>query len=75
MYDVNLYFNRDGNKKNESETYFDSNGDLINYYEISLIYKNYPNDSDIVRMHYASEFADQTHGNYCAQTLFRRAYC
>lgn len=67
-------FNEEGNCINEKETYFDEEGDLIEWVLISNEYDKFPVKSDIVKMHYAENYAAQTHGNYCARTLFYRSY-
>lgn len=52
--------------------YFDEDGDLLDYFLLYDHYKSYPVDSDIVKMFYAAEFANHTHGNYSPATLYYR---
>jgi hypothetical protein len=67
-------FDQHGNCLNSKSTYFSIDGDLLNQYMISQEYKKYPAGSDIVKMYYSDAFADETHGNYVASTLFFRAF-
>ena len=71
---ISTLFDDKGMCLKEKETYFDEEGDCIYWVVISNEYSKYPSDSDIVKMHFAEEYAGETHGNYCARTLFYRAY-
>lgn len=71
---IDELFDKKGNCVNSKQSYFDDEGDLIEYDLIDDHYNDYPVCSDIVRMYYASEYAEETHGNYTAYTLFRRVY-
>lgn len=71
---VSSLFDENGKCINEKETYFDEDGDLIEWILISKEYDKFPVKSDIVKMHYAENYAGETHGNYCARTLFFRGY-
>ena len=71
---VSSLFYENGNCINDKETYFDEEGDLIEWILISNEYDKFPVKSDIVKMHYAENYAGETHGNYCARTLFYRGY-
>tara|TARA_R110000868_G_scaffold79766_2_gene226797 strand:+ start:1112 stop:1396 length:285 start_codon:yes stop_codon:yes gene_type:complete len=71
---VSSLFDENGKCINDKETYFDEEGDLIEWILISNEYDKFPVKSDIVKMHYAENYAGETHGNYCARTLFFRGY-
>lgn len=71
---VQSLFDEQGMCKKPKRDYFDDNGDLLEYNAISWHYMNYPAESDIVRMYYAEEYADETRGNYSSSTLYLRAY-
>jgi len=71
---ISTLFDDKGKCLKEKEDYFDEEGDCIYWVIISNEYSKYPSDSDIVKMHFAEEYAGETHGNYCARTLFYRAY-
>jgi hypothetical protein len=71
---VSYLFDKNGKCINDKETYFDDGGDLIEWILISNEYDKFPVKSDIVKMHYAENYAEETHGNYCARTLFYRGY-
>lgn len=71
---ISTLFDDKGMCLNDKETYFDDEGGLIEWVLIMDNYKNYPADSDIVKMHFAEDYAGETHGNYTASTLFFRAY-
>jgi len=55
------------------ETYFDKYGDVIEGNLIAAHYHDFPSESDLVKLYYAQEYADETNGNYTALKLFRRA--
>lgn len=71
---ISTLFDDKGMCLKDKGTYFDDEGDLIEWALISDNYSKYPASSDIVKMHFAEEYAGETHGNYCARTLFNRAY-
>lgn len=71
---VSSLFCENGNCINDKETYFDEEGNLIEWVLISNECDKFPVKSDIVKMHYAEGYASETHGNYCARTLFYRGY-
>jgi len=71
---INKLFDKTGMCINDKKTYFDDEGDLIDWLLISEECHKYPSCSDIVKMHYADLYAGETHGNYCASKLFYRAY-
>ena len=71
---ISTLFNDKGMCLNDKKTYFDKDGDLIEWVLIGDNYSKYPANSDIVKMHFAEEYAGETHGNYTASTLFYRAY-
>lgn len=66
-------FDEKGMCREKERYYFDKNRDLIDWIPIMSNYMKYPADSDIVKLFYAEKYADETHGNYDAQTLFFRA--
>lgn len=67
------YFDPQGKAlKKDLDDYFDEDGDFLFEYQGFL--ESYPSNSDFVRMFYACIFSNQTHGNYCARTLYARAY-
>jgi len=71
---ISTLFNSEGMCLNDKSSYFDEDDDLIEYFNIYKVFQNYPSNSDIVKMYYAKEYADETHGNYTAKALYRRAY-
>lgn len=71
---VKELFDENGMRRKERGFYFDKNGDLMDWLPISNNYMKYPANSDVVKMHYAEVYADETHGNYTAQTLFFMAF-
>jgi hypothetical protein len=71
---VSSLFDEKGKCINDKETYFDKDGDLIEWFLISCEYDKFPVKSDIVKIYYAENYAGETHGNYCARTLFSRGY-
>lgn len=67
------YFDPQGKAlKKDRDDYFTEDGDFI--FEYYGILESYPSDSDFVKMFYACIFANQTYCNYCARTLYMRAY-
>lgn len=71
--DISSLFDNEGNCLCDIDTYFDDDGDLIEGFSIKENYINYPPDSDIVKLYFAEEYASETHGNYNAALLYRRA--
>ena len=71
---VSSLFDKNGNCLKDKEIYFDEEGDSIYWILISKEYDKFPVKSDIVKMYYAENYAGETHGNYCARTLFYRGY-
>ena len=69
--DVNKLFDKAGKCLKTKQDYFDE-GDLIDWVLISKHYAKYPASSDIVAMHFASAHAEQTHGGYSDEILYRR---
>jgi hypothetical protein len=75
--DINSLFDKDGNCLLDPGSYFDTDGCLEEFtvdIQITKHYQEYPADSDIVKLYYAEKYSQETHGNYSAQLLFRRAY-
>ena len=73
MIEITQLFSRNGDCIDDYSTLFDDNGDLIHDYLISSNYQSYPPESDIVKMHYAQLYANETKGNYSALKLYERA--
>jgi hypothetical protein len=71
---ISHYFDKQGDCLADKDTYFDIDGDLIEWILIGEYYALYPANSDIVKMHYAESYAGETKSNYSARTLFYRAY-
>lgn len=69
---INDYFDDNGSCLKDKQSYFDDEGDLVNWHIIASLFSKYNSDSDIVKLHYCEEAAGGTHGNYCARTLFNR---
>ncbi|CAH1002656.1 hypothetical protein LEM8419_03528 [Neolewinella maritima] len=69
-----MIFDSEGNAIDGVE-YFDEEGDLKPelYLTMDENYTKFPVDSDIVLIQHAELFAGETHGNYGAKTLYRRA--
>lgn len=74
MKDLDVMFDENGNFKQDIEFYFDDNGDSEFWNLVSNNYEKFSPNSDIVKLYYAESYASETHGNYCARTLFYRAY-
>ena len=58
---------------NPIETYFDEDGGVVEECLINDYHDRYPANSDLVKLHYAQLYADETNGNYTALKLFKRA--
>jgi hypothetical protein len=72
------YFNTDGTLKLKPEGYFSEEEygshlreDVSN--ELDKTVADYPVKSPAVAMYYAEVMANETHGNYDPETLFRRS--
>ena len=69
------YFTPEGNFVKGFNAYFDEEDEMKDeiYHAIRGKIAEYPADSRLVKLFYASEFACQTHGNYSTRTLFSRS--
>lgn len=68
-----LFF-EEGDIKQHLDFYFDDMGCFRFGDLVKSIYTEYPPESDVVRMYYAQLYADETHGNYNAKILYKRAF-
>lgn len=74
-YTFDNYFNKKGELKVDYNKCFDKDDDLIPKLEREIENKinELPAFSDAVKLYYAEKYACQTHGNYNAELLYRRA--
>jgi len=70
---IDQLFDSQGNIVNPIDSYFDEDGDVIESFLISLNYMKYPSETEIVKMHYADVFGNETSGFYSPEILFKRA--
>lgn len=70
------YFTSDGSINQAPDFYFDPEfGELMPEIDVYVTenYTAFSPKSDLVALFFASKYANETHGNYSAQTLFTRA--
>ena len=62
------YFNKQGAATRPTADYFNADDNLILSYEIELTYKQYPSDSDIVKMYYSEQLSNECGMYTCRET-------
>ena len=70
--DMSKYFNKQGKMTRHIDEYFDEDGASKFEYEIGITYTQYPADSDIVKMYYAEQFANELGQFYTEREAFSK---
>ena len=73
MIDINHLFHGDGSCVGHYSKRFDKDGGLLHSELIEERFIDYVPESDIVKMHYAEVYANETKGHYSALKLYERA--